>query len=105
MKRLPPHPPPQKHQPPNQPPNSKTPNKTQTKPYHGANELLLSDHADECSAATVLSRCKVTTLADYQKMGRIVAGTFYSRFAYRPSTRDFDPARVPMCACCFGWVF
>jgi hypothetical protein len=126
-------------------------------PFHGAKELFLSDHTDSCSVATVIGRCSVLTLQQYQvgragRAGRDLGGggaaggrrtwgmgeapfqaapratplarpqqrrrfppltltnrlhppkalpkvgdnDYYSRFTYRPASREFAPDRVPV---------
>lgn len=70
------------------------------KAFHGAKELFLSDHSDVCSVATVIGRCRVLTLKEYQALPRVGDNDYYSRFTYRPASREFSPDRVPVfCKC------
>lgn len=70
------------------------------KAFHGAKELFLSDHTDSCSVATVIGKCRVLTLQDYQALPKVGPDDYYSRFTYRPASREFAPDRVPVfCKC------
>ena len=88
------------------------------KAFHGARELLASDHADSASLATVLSKARVLPLSDYLASLPAADGDggatalppdlFYTRYRFlvakvkggeeRPAR--FEPDRVPVvCAC------
>ncbi|KAI8472588.1 MAG: bah-phd domain-containing protein [Monoraphidium minutum] len=70
------------------------------KAFHGAKELFLSDHTDACSVATVIRKCRVLTLKDYQGLAKVGDDDYFSRFSYRPASREFAPDRVPVfCRC------
>ena len=87
-------PPPQHHQHTHPPLNA--PQIKPTKPFHGARELFLSDHADRCGAATVIRRCRVLSLREFQALPSIGPDDFFSRFTYRPGANEFAPDRVPV---------
>lgn len=86
--------PPQHHQHTHPPLNA--PQIKPTKPFHGARELFLSDHADRCGAATVIRRCRVLSLREFQALPSIGPDDFFSRFTYRPGANEFAPDRVPV---------
>ncbi|GBF96099.1 hypothetical protein Rsub_08975 [Raphidocelis subcapitata] len=70
------------------------------KPFHGKKELFLSDHFDTCSVATVIGRCRVLTVREYQALTKVGEHDYFSRFTYRPAPREFVPDRVPVfCRC------
>lgn len=66
------------------------------KPFHGTRELFLSDHADTCSVAAVIGRCRVLSLPEFQALPRVTPEDYYSRFTYKPAGREFVPDRVPV---------
>ncbi|KAK1353440.1 Chromatin remodeling protein EBS [Heracleum sosnowskyi] len=68
--------------------------------FHGAKELLLSDHYETQSANTMEGKCIVHSFLDYTKLENIGAGDYYSRFEYKVGTKEVTPSRVPVyCKC------
>ncbi|XP_063936282.1 chromatin remodeling protein EBS-like isoform X1 [Daucus carota subsp. sativus] len=69
-------------------------------PFHGAKELLLSDHYDNQSAKTIEGKCIVHPFKEYTKLEDVGAEDYYSRFEYNASTKEITPDRISVyCKC------
>lgn len=64
--------------------------------FHGAKELLLSDHYETLSANKIEGKCIVHSFLDYTKLENIGSGDYYSRFGYKVGTNEVTPDRVPV---------
>jgi hypothetical protein len=80
----------------NAPTRTLLPPRPPPQPFHGKKELFLSDHFDTCSVATVIGRCRVLTVREYQALTKVGEHDYFSRFTYRPAPREFVPDRVPV---------
>ncbi|CAL8466792.1 g6328 [Coccomyxa elongata] len=70
------------------------------KAFHGEKELFRSDHLDWCYASTIEGKCRVHSLQHYQALSKVTDEDFYTRFTYKPVSKEFRPDRVPVyCVC------
>jgi len=70
------------------------------RPFHGKNELFLSDHFDWCSHRCVDSKCNIHTLRQYQELPQVTDRDYFSRFVYKAKQKRFKPDRVPVYCLC-----
>jgi hypothetical protein len=74
------------------------------KAFHGAREVMVSDHSDVVSAGSILGKCTVVTLREYEDIvaggGRDDAALFFTRFRYSAAKKVCTPRLVPaFCSC------
>uniref|UniRef100_A0A7S3QRP8 PHD-type domain-containing protein n=1 Tax=Dunaliella tertiolecta TaxID=3047 RepID=A0A7S3QRP8_DUNTE len=70
------------------------------KAFHGHKELFTSDHEDVIHKNTILGKCNVHTLRNYESLQRISDNDYFARFSYKPASKEFEPDRVPVyCTC------
>ncbi|GAB4815105.1 hypothetical protein N2152v2_002151 [Parachlorella kessleri] len=70
------------------------------KGFHGTMEVFESDHCDTCDVSTLISHCEVLSLDDYLNSDYLTNQTFFTRYFYSASKREFKPDRVMVyCSC------
>nr|XP_043620046.1 chromatin remodeling protein EBS-like [Erigeron canadensis] len=70
-------------------------------PYHGVNEVFLSDHFDTQSVHSIVGTCTVHSYLSYIRRGVVDHNKdFFSRFKYFPTTGKFDPDRARVYCIC-----
>lgn len=68
--------------------------------FHGAKELFLSDHFDNCSPEAIEGKCTVYNFKDYTRLESVGTEDFFCRFEYKASNGTFTPDRVAVyCKC------
>ena len=77
------------------------------KAFHGAREVMISDHSDVVSAGSILGKCRVVSLREYQAVVARSGGSgakdpalFFTRFRYSAAKKVCTPRVVPaFCSC------
>lgn len=70
------------------------------KAFHGDKELFESDHKDEIHKNTIIGKCFVHSLKNYEELQQIGEHDFFTRFMYKPGKKEFEPEKVPVyCQC------
>lgn len=70
------------------------------KPFHGERELYKSDHRDTIHSDTILGRCCVHSLEEYNKLELVRPQDYFTRFSWSVQTRKFSPEQVTIyCSC------
>lgn len=64
--------------------------------FHGANELLFSNHCDTGSADAIEGKCIVHSYRDYTKLKVVDDEDYFSRSNY-DDLRDHPPEHPPPC--------
>lgn len=62
--------------------------------FHGAKELLLSDHYDTRCASIITGKCTVYSLENYGKLKHVGVNDFFCRFEYRYESGTMTPVYV-----------
>lgn len=73
------------------------------KAFHGVREVMVSDHSDVVTAGSIIGRCAVLSLKEYQSVVARSGGSdalFFTRFTYSAAKRVCSPRVVPaFCTC------
>ncbi|KAG2488871.1 hypothetical protein HYH03_012666 [Edaphochlamys debaryana] len=70
------------------------------KAFHGEAEVFDSDHQDKAPLAAILGRCMVHNVTRWESLPERTENDFFSRFKYKPRTKQFEPDRVPVYCLC-----
>ncbi|KAL3689735.1 hypothetical protein R1sor_016044 [Riccia sorocarpa] len=69
-------------------------------PFHGEQEIYLSDHCDTQDAECIQDKCRVHTFKDYCKLKAVGDLDFYWRFEYMAALQQLRPDAVEVFCLC-----
>lgn len=70
------------------------------KSFHGVDEVFESDHHDKAHVQTIMGKCNVYSIREYEELAVREENDFYSRFTYKPKLKQFEPDSAPVyCKC------
>ncbi|XP_071699612.1 chromatin remodeling protein EBS-like [Rutidosis leptorrhynchoides] len=70
------------------------------KSFHGTKELFSSDHVDTQSVDTIVEKCNVYSMDEYNNLDKVEENDFFCRFEYQRLTGAFSPESITVyCRC------